>query len=41
LIGVWVLLLTGITQVDPALYESARIDGADWFTEFVKITAHS
>jgi raffinose/stachyose/melibiose transport system permease protein len=45
LIGVWVLLgfctvllLTGITKVDPALYESARIDGASWFTEFVKIT---
>src|SRR5215216_1375393 len=44
-IGVWVLLgfctvllLTGITKVDPALYESARIDGASWFTEFVKIT---
>lgn len=45
LIGVWVLLgfctvllLTGITNVDPALYESARIDGASWFTEFVRIT---
>ena len=44
-IGVWVLLgfctvllLTGITKVDPSLYESARIDGAGWFTEFVKIT---
>ncbi len=46
LIGVWVLLgfctvllLTGITKIDPALYESARIDGASWFTEFVRITA--
>src|SRR5581483_1452957 len=45
LIGVWVLLgfctvllLTGITKIDPALYESARIDGASWFTEFVRIT---
>jgi raffinose/stachyose/melibiose transport system permease protein len=45
LIGIWVvlgfctvLLLTGMTKVDPALYESARIDGASWFTEFVKIT---
>jgi raffinose/stachyose/melibiose transport system permease protein len=45
LIGIWVLLgfctvllLTGMTKVDPALYESARIDGANWFTEFVKIT---
>lgn len=45
-IGVWVLLgfctvllLTGITKIDPALYESARMDGAGWFTEFVNITA--
>lgn len=44
-IGVWVLLgfcavllWTGMTRLDPALYESARIDGASWFTEFVKIT---
>ncbi len=33
-----VLLWTGMTRLDPALYESARIDGASWFTEFVKIT---
>jgi raffinose/stachyose/melibiose transport system permease protein len=45
LIGIWVLLgfctvllLTGITKVDPALYESARIDGAGWFREFLTIT---
>jgi raffinose/stachyose/melibiose transport system permease protein len=45
LIGIWVLLgfciillLTGITKLDPALYESARIDGAGWFKEFVSIT---
>ena len=45
LIGVWVLLgfctvllLTGMTKLDPALYESARIDGAGWFREFVSIT---
>ena len=45
LIGIWVLLgfctvllLTGMTKVDPALYESARIDGADWFKEFVSLT---
>lgn len=45
LIGVWVLLgfcvillLTAITKIDPALYESARIDGASWLTEFIKIT---
>jgi raffinose/stachyose/melibiose transport system permease protein len=44
-IGIWVLLgfctvllLTGMTKVDPALYESARIDGASWFTEFTRIT---
>lgn len=45
LIGVWVLLgfcvillLTAITKIEPALYESARIDGASWLTEFVRIT---
>ncbi|WP_119066391.1 carbohydrate ABC transporter permease [Aggregatilinea lenta] len=45
LIGIWVLLgfctvllWTGMTRLDPALYESARIDGASWFTEFIKIT---
>jgi raffinose/stachyose/melibiose transport system permease protein len=45
LIGIWVLLgfctvllLTGITKIDPALYESARIDGANWFEEFISIT---
>jgi raffinose/stachyose/melibiose transport system permease protein len=27
-----------MTKLDPALYESARIDGAGWFTEFTKIT---
>jgi raffinose/stachyose/melibiose transport system permease protein len=46
LIGVWVLLgfctvllSTGMAKVDPALYESARIDGAGWFQEFLGITA--
>lgn len=45
LIGIWVLLgfcivllSTGITKIDPALYESARIDGASWLREFVTIT---
>jgi len=45
LIGVWVLLgfctvllLTGMGKINPALYESARIDGAGWFREFVSIT---
>lgn len=44
-IGVWVLLgfctvllLTGMTKMDPALYESARLDGAGWLQEFVTIT---
>ncbi len=45
IIGIWVLLgfctvllLTGITKIDPALYESARIDGAGWSREFVSVT---
>jgi raffinose/stachyose/melibiose transport system permease protein len=45
IIGVWVLLgfcivllSTGMAKVDPALYESARIDGAGWFQEFLGIT---
>jgi raffinose/stachyose/melibiose transport system permease protein len=44
-IGIWVLLgfctvllWTGMTKLDPALYESARIDGATWPTEFFRIT---
>jgi raffinose/stachyose/melibiose transport system permease protein len=44
-IGIWVLLgfctvllLTGMTKIDPALYESARIDGASWLQEFVRVT---
>jgi raffinose/stachyose/melibiose transport system permease protein len=45
LIGIWVLLgfctvllWTGMTKLDPGLYESARIDGAGWSTEFFNIT---
>jgi raffinose/stachyose/melibiose transport system permease protein len=45
LIGIWVLLgfcivllQTGMTKIDPALYESARIDGASWLREFFAIT---
>ena len=45
IVGIWVLLgfcivllLTGMSKIDPALYESARIDGAGWFREFVAIT---
>jgi raffinose/stachyose/melibiose transport system permease protein len=44
-VGIWVLLgfcivllQTGMSKIDPALYESARIDGAGWFSEFVGIT---
>ena len=44
-IGIWVLLgfctvllLTGMTKMDNALYESARLDGAGWFQEFLAIT---
>ena len=44
-IGIWVLLgfcivllLTGMSKIDSALYESARIDGASWLQEFVSIT---
>jgi raffinose/stachyose/melibiose transport system permease protein len=48
LIGIWVLLgfctvllLTGMTKIDPAYYESARLDGAGWFQEFRAITLPS
>lgn len=47
-IGIWVLLgfctvllLTGMSKIDPALYESARLDGAGWFTELRAITIPS
>ncbi len=47
-IGIWVLLgfctvlfLTGMGKIDPALYESARIDGASWSQEFRAITVPS
>ena len=48
IIGIWVLLgfctvllLTGMTKIDAALYESARLDGAGWFQEFRAITISS
>ena len=48
IIGIWVLLgfctvllLTGMTKIEPALYESARLDGAGWFQEFRAITVPS
>jgi raffinose/stachyose/melibiose transport system permease protein len=47
-IGIWVLLgfctvllLTGMTKIDAALYESARLDGAGWWPEFRAITVPS
>lgn len=47
-IGIWVLLgfctvllLTGMTKIDAALYESARLDGAGWWPEFRAITIPS
>ena len=47
-IGAWVLLglctillLTGMTKIDQALYESARIDGASAIQEFFSITLPS
>jgi raffinose/stachyose/melibiose transport system permease protein len=47
-IGAWVLfglcmllLLAGMTKIDPALYEAARIDGAGPFREFFSITLPS
>jgi raffinose/stachyose/melibiose transport system permease protein len=48
LIGAWVLLglctillLTGMSKIDQALYESARIDGASSWQEFRSITVPS
>ena len=48
IIGIWVLLgfctvllLTGMTKIEAALYESARLDGAGWFQEFRAITVPS
>lgn len=47
-IGAWVLLglctllfLAGMSKVDPALYEAARIDGAGPLREFVSVTMPS
>jgi raffinose/stachyose/melibiose transport system permease protein len=48
IIGIWVLLglttlllLTGMSKIDPALYEAARIDGASAWREFISITVPS
>lgn len=44
-IGAWVLtgfcsvlLATGISKIDSSLYEAARIDGANWWSEFRNVT---
>jgi raffinose/stachyose/melibiose transport system permease protein len=36
-----VLLLTGMSEIDPALYEAARIDGAGAVREFFAVTLPS
>jgi raffinose/stachyose/melibiose transport system permease protein len=48
MIGAWVLLglctlllLAGMSKIDPALYEAARMDGAGPWREFVSITVPS
>lgn len=48
MIGAWVLLglctlllLAGMSKIDPALYEAARLDGAGAWREFVSITVPS
>ena len=48
MIGVWVLLgfctvllLTGMSKIDPTLYEAARIDGAGPVREFLSVTLPS
>jgi len=45
MVGIWVLLgfcivllQTGMSKIDPSFYESARLDGASWFQEFLAIT---
>ncbi|MEU1250576.1 carbohydrate ABC transporter permease [Micromonospora arida] len=47
-IGAWVLLglctillVTGMSKIDPALYEAARLDGAGPFREFLAVTLPS
>jgi raffinose/stachyose/melibiose transport system permease protein len=48
MIGAWVLLglctlllLAGMSKIDPALYEAARLDGAGPWREFISITVPS
>lgn len=38
-VGYWMIfLLAGLKNIDEAIYESARIDGAGWFTRLFRIT---
>ena len=45
LVGIWMqvgfymlILLAGLQSIDPALYEAARMDGANWWQQFRVIT---
>lgn len=45
LVGIWMqmgfymlILLAGLQAIDPALYEAARMDGANWWQQFRSIT---
>ena len=38
-VGYWMIfLLAGLKNIDEAIYEAARIDGAGWFTRLFRIT---
>ena len=38
-VGYWMMfILAGLKNIDTAIYESAKIDGAGWLTTIVKIT---
>ena len=38
-VGYWMMfILAGLKNIDPVLYESAKIDGANWFQQITRIT---
>ena len=38
-VGYWMMfILAGLKNIDTSIYESAKIDGAGWFTTIIKIT---
>lgn len=38
-VGYWMMfLLAGLKNIDPAIYESAKVDGSNWLTTIFKIT---